>query len=146
MKTICRLWQSFWLFTGNCFLLAALTVMTVGLAASAAEVSPQKPNVLFIVIDDLRPELGCYGKDYIHSPNIDRLAVRGMVFNQAYCQQAVCSPSRTSVLTGVRPDTSKVWDLTTSFRKTLPDVVTLGSNSCSTVILCRVSAKFITVV
>ena len=126
MKTICRLWQSFWLFTGNCFLLAALTVMTVGLAASAAEVSPQKPNVLFIVIDDLRPELGCYGKDYIHSPNIDRLAVRGMVFNQAYCQQAVCSPSRTSVLTGVRPDTSKVWDLTTSFRKTLPDVVTLG--------------------
>ena len=83
-------------------------------------------NVLFIAVDDLRPELGCYGKDYIHSPNIDELARQGMVFDRAYCQQAVCSPSRTSIMTGVRPDTSKVWDLVTHFRTALPDVITIG--------------------
>lgn len=99
-----------------------------GLALPAAEAPPQKPNVLFIVVDDLRPELGCYGRDYIKSPNIDALARSGMVFNRAYCQQAVCSPSRTVVMTGTRPDTSKVWDLVTHFRKALPDVVTLGQN------------------
>ena len=77
-------------------------------------------------MDDERPELGCYGKDYIHSPNIDSLAKSGMVFDRAYVQQAVCSPSRTVVMTGVRPDTSKVWDLVTHFRKALPDVITLG--------------------
>lgn len=114
------------LLTRNCLVLAILSVIADQWAASAADGVSSKPNILFIAIDDLRPELGCYGKDYIHSPNIDGLAARGMVFNRAYCQQAVCSPSRTSVLTGVRPDTSKVWDLTTSFRKTLPDVVTLG--------------------
>ena len=102
-------------------------LLLVGLA-SAAEPAPKRPNVLFIVIDDLRPELGCYGKDYIKSPNIDALAKTGMVFDRAYCQQAVCSPSRTVVMTGVRPDTSKVWDLVTHFRKALPDVVTLGED------------------
>ena len=94
----------------------------------AADGAPAKPNVLFIVVDDLRPELGCYGRDYIHSPNIDALARRGMVFDRAYCQQAVCSPSRTTVMTGVRPDTSKVWDLNTHFRTALPEVVTLGQH------------------
>ena len=92
----------------------------------AAEPAAQRPNVLFIVVDDLRPELGCYGKNYIKSPNIDGLAKAGVVFNRAYCQQAVCSPSRSSVLTGTRPDTTQVWDLVTHFRVALPDVVTLG--------------------
>ena len=104
-------------------LAALLGIAAVGVAADTA---PQKPNVLFIVVDDLRPELGCYGKDYIKSPNIDGLAKSGMVFNRAYCQQAVCSPSRSSVMTGTRPDTTKVWDLVTHFRDALPDVVTLG--------------------
>ncbi len=88
----------------------------------------KKPNILFIACDDLRPELGCYGKDYIHSPNIDGLAKKGMVFDRAYVQQAVCSPSRTSLITGTRPDTTKVWDLVTHFRTTFPNVTTLMQN------------------
>lgn len=95
-------------------------------ALGAATVA--RPNILFIAVDDLRPELGCYGKDYIKSPNIDALARSGLRFDRAYVQQAVCSPSRTSIMTGVRPDTSKVWDLVTSFRVALPDVVTLGQH------------------
>ena len=67
-----------------------------------------KPNVLMIAIDDLRPALGCFGDETAITPNIDRLAKRGMVFNQAHCQQAVCCPSRHSMLTGLRPDTIQV--------------------------------------
>ena len=108
---------------------AALLIVAVGFhSARAAEATPTRPNVLFIAVDDLRPELGCYGKDYIHSPNIDRIAKAGLVFDRAYCQQAVCSPSRSSLMTGTRPDTTKVWDLQTHFRKALPDVVTLGQH------------------
>src|SRR6187397_1150789 len=84
-----------------------------------------KLNVLFVAVDDLRPEFGAYGAAYVKSPNLDRLAARGFVFNRAYCQQAVCSPSRSSLCTGTRPDTTKVWDLETHFRKALPDVITL---------------------
>lgn len=84
-----------------------------------------KPNVLFVVVDDLRPEFGAYGNDYIHSPNLDRLAKTSVTFARAYCQQAVCSPSRSSLFTGARPDTTRVWDLVTHFRTALPDVVTL---------------------
>jgi len=88
----------------------------------------KQPNVLFFVVDDLRPELGCFGKDYTKSPNIDGLAKTGVTFERAYCQQAVCSPTRSSVMTGTRPDTTKVWDLVTHFRTALPDVVTLGQH------------------
>lgn len=84
-----------------------------------------RPNVLFIAIDDLRPELGCYGESHIRSPHIDRLAERGTVFLRAYCQQAVCGPSRTSLLTGLRPDTTGVWGNRTHFRQKVPDAVTL---------------------
>lgn len=109
-------------FSAFCLVFLALRVIPV----SALEIDKDpRPNVLFIAIDDLRPELGCYGNQLIQSPNIDRLAKQGILFNHAYCQQAVCSPSRTSVLTGTRPDTAKVWDLATHFRKALPDVVTL---------------------
>lgn len=85
----------------------------------------KKPNVLLIAIDDLRPELGCYGNEMIKTPNLDGIANEGMLFTHAYCQQAVCSPSRTSLLTGARPDTTKAWDLSTHFRKAIPDTVTL---------------------
>ena len=105
-------------------LLATALLVVLGCAhAPAAETA--KPNVLFIAIDDLRPEAGCYGNRLIKTPNIDALASRGTVFNRAYCQQAVCSPSRTSLLTGRRPDTTRVYDLQTHFRLYLPEVVTL---------------------
>ena len=82
-------------------------------------------NVLFIGVDDLRPTLGCYGDPDIRTPNIDALAAQGLMFTRAYCQQAVCSPSRTSLLTGLRPDTTRVHDLQTHFRRYRPDATTL---------------------
>ncbi len=82
-------------------------------------------NVLMIPVDDLRPQLGCYGQSMMHTPHIDRLASEGTLFSRAYCQQAVCGPSRASLMTGCRPDTTQVWDLYTDFRDAIPDVVTL---------------------
>ena len=102
-----------------------LLVLACLAGAGGQLAAADRPNVLFVAVDDLRPEFGAYGMSYIHSPNLDRLAQRGVTFNRAYCQQAVCSPSRSSLLTGTRPDTTKVWDLETHFRKALPDVVTL---------------------
>ncbi len=83
------------------------------------------PNILFIPVDDLRPEMGCYGNAYIRTPNMDRLAQEGVVFTRAYCQQAVCNPSRASLLTGLRPDSLRIWDLYTNLRTNIPQVVTL---------------------
>jgi iduronate 2-sulfatase len=102
----------------------------VFLAAFAAPwisgaVDQARPNVLFIVVDDLRAQLGCYGDRMAITPNLDRLASRGTLFSRAYCQQAVCGPSRASVLTGRRPDSLRVWDLKTVFRDTAPDAVSL---------------------
>ncbi len=96
-----------------------------GLTLSAQGAAPQRPNILFLAVDDLRPELGCYGRNYIKSPNIDRIARQGMTFRRAYCQQAVCSPSRSSLLTGARPDSTQVYDLVTHFRAAMPNAVTL---------------------
>ena len=71
----------------------------------------QFKNVLFFAVDDLRPELGAYGSPIVKSPNIDALASKSIVFERAYCQIAVCSPSRASLLTGRRPDTNHVWEI-----------------------------------
>jgi len=83
------------------------------------------PSVLLIAIDDLRPELGCYGVERAVTPHLDRLAGAGVCFTKAYCQAAICTPSRTSLLTGYRPDSTGVVDLQAHFRDTKPDVVTL---------------------
>jgi arylsulfatase A-like enzyme len=96
-----------------------------GTSLAAAQTPARRPNVLFFAVDDLRPEFGCYGFSHVKSPNLDRIARQGMVFDRAYCQQAVCSPSRSSVLIGARPDSTKVWDLVTHFRTAMPNVVTL---------------------
>ena len=85
----------------------------------------QKVNILFIAVDDLRPALGCYGDPLAITPNIDRLSKQGVVFGRAYTQAPSCAPSRTSMLTGLRPDELKVTNHATHFRDTRPDVVTL---------------------
>ncbi len=84
-----------------------------------------RPNVLFIAVDDLRPELGCYGVPAVKSPNLDQLAAGGRVFERAYCQYAICGPSRASILTGLRPSTLRIAEINTFFRQTVPDCVTL---------------------
>ena len=91
----------------------------------AAEPAP-KPNVLFIAVDDLKPVLGCYGDKVVKSPNIDRLAARGVVFERAYCNQAVCAPSRNALMTGVRPTTLGIYDLGTNFRLASSNAVTMS--------------------
>jgi iduronate 2-sulfatase len=97
--------------------------MMILLAAARAAVAVP-PNVLFIMADDLRPELAAYGSPAV-TPNLDRLAARGVRFERAYCQQAVCNPSRSSMLTGRRPDTLGIWSNETHFRDKNPDAVTL---------------------
>ena len=84
-----------------------------------------KPNILFIAVDDLRPSIGCYGDALAVTPNLDRLAKRGVRFGQAHCQVAVCNPSRASLMTGLRPDMLGVWTLPIHFREAKPKAVTL---------------------
>ena len=107
---------------------AVLVVLAFFLAVQLHAAESDRPNVLFIASDDMRPELGCYGANQVHSPNLDRLAARGTTFLRTYCQQAVCSPSRSSLMTGLRPNTIRIWDLATHFRDNVPDVVTLAQN------------------
>lgn len=102
----------------------SLLALLCGLAISATAAS--RPNVLLICVDDLKPLLGCYGGQRIQSPNIDRLAKRGVLFERAYCNQAVCAPSRNALMTGVRPTSMGIYDLGTNFRRALPDAVTLS--------------------
>jgi iduronate 2-sulfatase len=103
-----------------------LTPFAALLAALAAPVmASPPPNVLFIAIDDLRPELGCYGSPLAQTPHLDGLASRGTLFERAYCQQALCAPSRASLLTGLRPDSTGIYGLTQSVRQVLPEVRTL---------------------
>ena len=108
------------------------TSLKVGTAAFTTALLPKRQvnakgqyNALFIIVDDLRPWLGCYGHPEIHTPNIDRVAERGMLFNRAYCQLPLCNPSRASMLTGLRPATTGIFSNSGDFREILPDVVDL---------------------
>jgi len=104
--------------------LVAFAAIFCGLVTDRAAAAA-KPNVLFICVDDLKPLLGCYGTKSVRSPNIDRLAGRGLLFERAYCNQAVCAPSRNTLMTGVRSTTLGIYDLGTNFRQAIPDAVTL---------------------
>ena len=106
---------------------AVISAFALPMAGSASPAT-EPLNVLFIAVDDLRPQLGCYGYPGVITPNVDRLASRGMVFNRAYCQAAVCRASRASLLLGLRPDSTEIWSNGSRhkhFRDHLPDVVTL---------------------
>ena len=95
------------------------------LLLTAQQLHAARPNVLFIIVDDLTTTLSCYGNTHVHTPAMDALAARGVRFEHAYTQFALCNPSRCSFLTGCYPEKTSVMDLTTSLRKALPDVVTL---------------------
>ena len=106
-------------------LAALLLFLGAPAAPSVAAPAPAKPNVLFIAVDDLKPVLGCYGDSLAKTPNLDRLSARGMRFDLAYCNQAVCAPSRNNLLVGSRSTTLGIYSLGTNFRKAAPDAVTL---------------------
>jgi len=88
-------------------------------------VEKKKPNILFISVDDLNTTLGYYGNTQIKSPQIDKLASQGTAFTNNHCQQALCGPSRASILSGLRPDNGKVWELFTQVREANPNMVSL---------------------
>ncbi|MDA7917000.1 sulfatase [Akkermansiaceae bacterium] len=92
---------------------------------SSCPLGAKQKNVLFFFIDDLRPELGCYGQKGIRSPHIDALATEGVLFERAYCQQAICAPSRISMLSGQYPDSTGIDDLWTPLRKVQPDAMSM---------------------
>ncbi|WP_152287376.1 sulfatase [Flavicella marina] len=87
--------------------------------------SQQQKNILFLAVDDLKTELGCYGSEIVKSPNIDKLAQSGVLFTRAYCQQAICGPSRASIMTGARPESINVTDLFQDFRANVPSIKTI---------------------
>ena len=95
------------------------------LALTTAACAADRPNVLFIASDDMRPQLGCYGDPTVKSPHLDALAQRGVVFKQSYCQQALCSPSRISMLSGRYPATTGIFEIGRPLRATMPDITTL---------------------
>ncbi|MBI2946757.1 MAG: sulfatase-like hydrolase/transferase [Verrucomicrobia bacterium] len=126
----------YFLFSFGLVCLPSLVTPNAATAASRTDANPiigqhqglskQKPNVLLVCVDDLKPLLGCYGDKQIVSPSIDRLASRGLRFERAYCNQAVCAPSRNALMTGVRPTTLGIYDLGTNFRVAATNAVTLS--------------------
>lgn len=106
-------------------ILVLLILFVSGFATAQADNTSPKYNVLLIIADDLRPAMSCYGDQQAKTPHLDRLASRGMRFERAYVQYPVCNPSRTSMLTGTRPEHNGVVGNAVFFREKLPDIVTL---------------------
>jgi iduronate 2-sulfatase len=102
------------------FILSALQACN-----DASFTKAERPNVIFISFDDLRPELGCYGNEEIKTPHLDKFADLGVTFLNAYCQVAVCQPSRASYMTGLRPDSIRSWHLGDHHRGAFPDIKTM---------------------
>jgi len=109
----------------NPLLKIVIAPLVLTTAASSVYAKDGKKNVLFIAVDDMNNDLGCYGNPIVKSPNIDRIASQGIAFANAYCQFPLSSPSRSSLLTGLRPDKTRVFDLTYHFRQDMPNIQTL---------------------
>ena len=110
----------------TCFLSVLILPLFVSVLKSAGAGAERKPNVLFIIADDLRPDLGAYGDHIAHTPNLDRLAGQSLVFERAYCQKAVCWPSRNSFFSGLMPGSlGKNTNARNTFRVDHPDIVAL---------------------
>jgi iduronate 2-sulfatase len=120
-----RHWPFLSLFARIAGLLSGLLCMAPSLGLGATRGTAEPLNVLFIAIDDMRPILGAYGDRVVKSPNMDRLAAEGLLFNRAYCMVAICHPSRAALLTGRRPTTSGIYDFSPEIRKAMPNVITL---------------------
>ena len=108
----------------------SLTIALASLACSTAQAKlpadkQVRPNILFIAVDDLKPSIAAYGDKHAKTPGMDRLAREGIVFQNSYCQQAICAATRASLLTGMRPDKTRVWDLQTDVRQVNPNVISL---------------------
>jgi len=107
------------------FQISIITIIISSCTSYAQEQQKTKPNIIFISVDDLRPTLGVYGDTIAVTPNIDQLAAEGMTFRQTFSQVAVCAPSRASLMTGLRPDSTRVWHLGDKFREINPNTVTM---------------------
>ena len=107
---------------------AGIGVATLGMPASLPAADKRKPNVLFLAVDDLRPQLGCYGHEQMISPNIDRLASEGITFLRSYCQVPVCGASRASLLTGTRPTANRFLGYATWAEKDLPGALSVAEH------------------
>ena len=107
--------------------LSLLVVVVLMASAGLVRAESSRPNVLFIAVDDLRPELACYGKQHIHSPSIDRLAASGVLFERAYCMVPTCGASRASLMTGIRPARNRFVTYQTWAEKDAPGITTLNT-------------------
>ncbi|MBT28893.1 MAG: iduronate sulfatase [Thalassobius sp.] len=108
----------------SCLLILTFLIFAISCNAPQ-QIESKKPNILFISIDDLRPALGAYEDSIAITPNLDQFASEGMTFRQVFCQSAVCAPSRASLMTGLRPDSTRVWHLGDKFREINPETVTM---------------------
>ena len=116
----------------NTMVLFLKTIATLSVLGAVSEVradeDASRPNVLFIAIDDLRPELNCYGKTHIQSPNIDALARSGVLFERSYCMVPTCGASRASLMTGLRPSKGRFVNYLTRADKDAPGITTLNTH------------------